>query len=108
MSFHHRLLALGFQIEGTGGNCDAYVRYLDRDLCEMITLHGDPSVPTSEDDLIDMGAHGEDLDAALDVYGVPLWAVLEALEGCSCYATMGLRWANRANSAHDHHCCKWS
>jgi hypothetical protein len=32
--------------------------------------------------------------------------LLDAIEGCDCYALCGLRWANRASRHHDDTCKK--
>lgn len=108
MSLDARLVALGFHWMETGDGT-AYVRQDDDgEIQEFIGLADDQRIaPKAESDRVTLATHHDHVGEE-DATNVPLYALLEALEGCSCYALSGLRWANRAQpDTHDSTCKRW-
>ncbi len=94
------LVAFGFNLEQTGGNCTAYVRRdKSGDIEETITDGVDPRHPTRFSDLVSVGAQDmtnpDDDGSEGIVEGYTLAQVLEALEHPSDeYALLTLRLEN--------------
>lgn len=72
--------ARGFQLEGTGGGCDAFIRYEEQDGVTIasvwVTAHCDPSAPTDMDEAVDVGFYaGAEADTNVMVMRFPsVWA----------------------------------
>ena len=72
--------ARGFQLEGTGGGCDAFVRYEEQDGVTIasvyVTRECDPSVPDDMDEPIDVGYYaGAEADTNVMMMRFPsVWA----------------------------------
>ena len=101
----HRLAAVGFTLQHTGGNCTAYVRSSDDgNTEEWITLDPDSIAPSRLRDRCSVSSltDARTADAAWsDVPQVATLAeILAILEAPSEYETLELRLANRPPQAH--------
>lgn len=64
--FHARLRALGFTLEGLGGNCEAFVRHLDEG--RYVQLYTEPlRAPTATDAPIYVGTVGPEGESPSDL-----------------------------------------
>jgi len=94
-----RLAAHGFKLEGTGGNCTAYVRRAVDGFEEYLTVADDPTHPVHLTDLVSVGNYdGSKGDGDDMTTGYTLADVLAVLEDETLneYALLSLRLYNSA------------
>lgn len=57
MSLIDRMLAAGFELQNTGGNCTAFVRRHDDEIEELVTMEDDPTAPRELTDKVAVGTN---------------------------------------------------
>lgn len=104
---YERLQAAGYKLINMGGGL-MHWHQTDGEIEQTITLaEFDGGTATDLSDRVNLYTSDGDASEA-DPANVPLWALLEAIEGCDCYIQHCLRWANRHSAdVHDAHCKRW-